>query len=63
MQRIISFIRQEPVAVITGAINATIGLVATLVLHLSEAQLGAVWAFVSALTALVARSQVTPTAE
>ena len=59
MSTIIDRIRREP-ALVTGIVGALIALGVAFGLELTGEQTGAIMAFVSALLAVVTRSQVTP---
>lgn len=61
MKTILAFIKNEPVVVLTGFINAGIELAVNLGLHLSAGVRSAILALSLAIVALVTRNQVTPT--
>ncbi len=61
MSKIVSFLRNEPVVVLTGFINAGIELAVNLGFHLTPGVQASILTVSLAVVALVTRSQVTPT--
>lgn len=60
MKAILNFLKNEPVVVLTGFINAGIEVAVNLGFHLSPGVQAAILTFSLAVVALITRQQVTP---